>query len=432
MTGVTDEAPITLSGKCSICADSRNPQGYWVGDRTSIRYCDGKTITLLAGGKEAAYQDGTAKQARFDGVLGMACTQNGDKLFVTDFGNNRIRMVDTKTGEVKTIAGNGRFESTDGIGLDAGIHFPRKVVFYRSPTAKPDSVLYFTSSGSVRRFDIESGLVSTLKLENSACANLRIPWGIGCTPSGHLIMSFTLSISLVDPSNGDVKQLAGSSDGFAHGARKNPQFDLPTDLVVVDRERCLYGSHREDNNLLCRITLPTQLFTVASRKQVVSTATNASLPPPPPVPILPLHIAPSADGDSTHHNSNGPTLLAGANPGSDVKSLSAVVAGGNPTSCYGSRTVGVTDSLRASTHADTNRQRDTPASVDAKTAMCDRVVAGDTTVEMKQIQRDMKSIWDEVIRFSDTWKVITSKSGQIGAIGPNAQHIECMHFLVSV
>ncbi len=253
----------------SICADPRNPQSYWVGDRTSIRYCDGKTITLLAGGKETGDEDGTSENARFWWVEGMACTQNGDKLFVTDNLNNRIRMVDTKTGEVKTVAGNGTNESTDGIGLNAGIAYPRKVVFYRSPTAKPDSVLYFTSAGGMRRFDVETGAETTLELT----LNIPGPHGIDCTPTGRLIVSCigTHSIYLVDPSSGDVELLAGSGEwkvtGSADGSGRTARFNWPSDLKLDDEAQCIYVTEYEHHRIR-RVSLPSRLF--ASRTGIVS------------------------------------------------------------------------------------------------------------------------------------------------------------------
>ncbi len=392
----------------SICADPRNAQSYWVGDSSSIRYCDGKTITLLAGGEERSYQDGTGENARFWDVEGMVCTQNGDKLFVTDCLNHRIRMVDTKTGEVKTIAGNGKSESKDGNGLDAGMDRPRKVVFYRSPTAKPNSVLYFTSAGGVRRFDIETGFVSTLTLKSSA---VGYPCGIDCTSSGHLIVSCitTHSIYLIDPSKGDITLMVGSGEcdlpAFADGIGQSARFNLAVGLVLVDSKQCIYVTDR-DNNRIRRVALPTQLFSVASGgpKQVG----------------LSRRIVPAADDDSKHHKSNEASVLASAKPGSDVKSLSVNVAEDDPTSAASAAPTSVIDSLqRASPHAETNRQNDTLASVDAKKAVGDPAVAGDAAVEIKQIQSDIKSVWNEVIRLSNEPRSIVS-----GAVGSNAATIK--------
>ncbi len=208
----------------------------------------------------------------------MACTQNGDKLFVADNGNNRLRMVDTKTGDVKTVAGNGKRESMDGIGLDAGVWHPRKPVFYRSPTAKPDSILFFTSTGSVRRFDIESGAVSTLKLKPA----LLIPWGIDCTPSGHLIVScaHTNSIYSVDPRTGDLELLVGSglrTRGFTDGSGSAARFNSPLDLVVSDSGRCAYVADKQ-NNRIRRMKVLSRLFRTARNRKCVARYASQSQP----------------------------------------------------------------------------------------------------------------------------------------------------------
>ncbi len=286
-------------------------------------------------------------------------------------------MIDTKTGEVKTVAGNGRSESKDGTGLDAGIWNPQKVVFYRSPTAKPDSVLYFTSAnGGVRRFDIESGAVSTLTLKSTPI----YPYGIECTPSGHLIVSCvgSHSIYVVDPTNDVVKVLAGSGasyrSGSADGAGGTAQFSWPIDLVVSDSERCVYVGDKH-NNRIRRMNLPSRLFVPRER---LATA-NVS-------PDMPTQSQPVAE------------TVARALP---------------------------------STTSDSNQQTPSESAdrADAKSAVRGQS-SKSTAVEMKEIQSDIQSMRDEVIRLCDGWKVITSGAaeGKIGAVGPNATYVEGMRF----
>ncbi len=326
-----------FNGLRSICTDPRNPQRYWVGDDTSIRYCDGKTITLLAGGEETGYQDGTGENARFNFVYGMACTQNGDKLYVADNLNNRIRMVDTETGQVKTVAGNGQPESKDGIGLDASTKHPGKVLFYRSSTIKPDSVLFFTSAdGRLRRLDIESGKLSTVKLMSSVVTG---PHGIDCTPSGHLLVSCigTHSIYSINPLTGEAELLVGSggshAKGFSDGSGQTARFNWPSDLVVNDRETCVFVADQY-NNRIRRVQLPSRLF--VSEQKTVSPA-------------------PTANPD--HQNSSESNVRSGS-----VK----------------------------------------PAAIDTGNRPADPAQA----VEMKQIQSELKLIWDEVIRRSNLPRTI--------------------------
>ncbi len=52
---------------------------------------------------------------------------------------------------------------------------------------------------------------------------------------------------------------------------------------------------------------------------------------------------------------------------------------------------------------------------------------------MKRIKSDIKSVWDEVIRLSDGWKVIQSCGieGKI-VIGPNTVHVESKLLMIRV
>ncbi len=368
LVGRNTEGFKTVNDPRSVCADPRNPQCYWVGDLTSIRYCDGKSITLLAGGEKAGYQDGTAENALFDTVEGMACTQNGDKLFVTDCGNNRIRMVDTKTGEVKSIAGNGN--RYDGIGLDARIYQPRNLLFDHSPTAKPASILFCTSAGGICRFDIETGSLSTLAL-NLAVAN---PYGIDRTPTGHLVVSSinTSSIYCVDPSTGDVRLLTGPgtvASGFVDGPNQQARFHSPRSIVVIDTERCAYVTDFL-NGCIRRVTLPLDLFCVAGRDSIIPSAPS------------------NRNTELAIVSSSVPALLIAAS-------------------------------------ADDSKHP-TDASVVRDVSAC-------PAVGMKQIQSDINSVWNEVIRLSDGWKGIASgaANGRVDAIGPNATSIKSMRLMTA-
>ncbi len=86
-----------------------------------VRQVDIKSgiISTLAGTGEKGFSGdgGPATQAAFDGVFGIALTNAGDKLFVADLGNRRVRMIDLKTGVICTVAGNGK----DGIPAQGAI-----------------------------------------------------------------------------------------------------------------------------------------------------------------------------------------------------------------------------------------------------------------------------------------------------------------------
>ncbi len=173
------------------------------------------------------------------------------------------------------------------------------LVFDRSPNVKPDSVLFITSASSIKRYDIESGVLSTLNLVDAP--ERFDPVGIDCTATGHVIVSCcsTHSVYVIDPSVGSVKRLASSGEcGFAD--LKVPEFSSPYDLQIVDSERCAYLCD-EQNNRIRRITLPFELF-----DPFFDLKADLSAPAPAPDPSAPdldlLHVLDydmgKADGQS--------------------------------------------------------------------------------------------------------------------------------------
>jgi sugar lactone lactonase YvrE len=77
-----------------------------------IRIIDGKTgvIATLAGTGEKGYSGdgGPADKAQFGGVYCLALDPKGERLYLADLDNRRIRMIDLKTRTVATVAGNGQ------------------------------------------------------------------------------------------------------------------------------------------------------------------------------------------------------------------------------------------------------------------------------------------------------------------------------------
>ena len=60
------------------------------------------TVTTVAGGAERGYKDGPAKEARFDGAMGL-CVDKQGAVYVADSRNRRIRKI--SGGQVTTVAG---------------------------------------------------------------------------------------------------------------------------------------------------------------------------------------------------------------------------------------------------------------------------------------------------------------------------------------
>ena len=105
-----------------------------------------KTVSTIAGsGFNGGFANGKGTAAKFDGPTGLAVS--GDTLYVTDFGNHRIRAIDLATKVVTTIAGNGNTGSANGIGTNAPI----------------ESTVGITASGNMLYVTTKAGLIRKIE-----------------------------------------------------------------------------------------------------------------------------------------------------------------------------------------------------------------------------------------------------------------------------
>ncbi len=249
----------------SICIDPIHPSNLYIGDYRSIRYYDAEsqTVSLIAGGSVGGFRDGPGQTAQFEWVIGLLCTSHGDTLYACDSYSCRIRMVDTQTKAVSTIAGDGQDQSRDGVGLFSSINRPNKLVFDRSPTGKPQSVMFITSDDGMRRFDIETGALSTCSYRSPPDELSIQPSGIAALPTGRLIVCCSLfhSVYVYDPVSCTYELLAGPGAPFhagrVDGTGETARFVAMSDLVVVEHERCVYVA--ANHQIRC-VALPEHLF----------------------------------------------------------------------------------------------------------------------------------------------------------------------------
>ena len=122
--------------------------------RIIITDAKGKILKYI-GGKESGYRNGSAQQARFFTPQGLAFSDKG--LYVADTGNHSIRYIDLKTGNVKTVAGNGKNEMHRGKGYKA------TSIGLRSPwaLALKNKQLYIAMAGihQIWKLDIEKNTI---------------------------------------------------------------------------------------------------------------------------------------------------------------------------------------------------------------------------------------------------------------------------------
>ena len=153
-------------------------------------------ITTFAGVNSQGYSGdgGLAIQAQLNTPYGVA-TDNFGNVFIAEFGNNRIRKVDT-TGIISTVVGNGNrgYSGDGGLATAATLNLPYDVVL--------DTIgnLYLIDQGNnvIRKVDT-SGIISTVAGtgdggfggdgDSAKYSNLNSPRGITIDRKGNLYIS---------------------------------------------------------------------------------------------------------------------------------------------------------------------------------------------------------------------------------------------------
>jgi WD40 repeat protein len=192
-----------------------------------VTIADANVVTY-AGAQSIGTSDGTGRQARFSGPLGLA-TDN-TTTYVADTGNDTIRAIAIATGTVTTLAGaagqpghvdgsllDARFDAPQGLALDAASH-----------------MLYVGDmlNRVVRRIDLGKGVVSTLSYANG-------PGFVGLDgPSGLAHYGVDLFVAdsndddivAVDLQKGEISRVAGQFDmpGTEDGEGADAGFYGPT------------------------------------------------------------------------------------------------------------------------------------------------------------------------------------------------------------
>ncbi len=245
----------------AICADPLHSNGWWIGDYTCVRYCDGNAISLVAGGEENGAMDGVGGAARFSFIHGLICTRNRKRLYLSDHDGCTIRMIDLATQTVTTVAGSGRAETVDGHGYDASFIEPCHIAFDRSSSAgggDGESAVWITAE-SLRRLNLTTRIVTTAHLDD---IKLFPQASISCTPDGTLILANRSTMYMFDPVSERLTILAGSPTrwGCVNGSGvDDAQFSSLHSVVVIDRDQCVYVTDAS-NHQIRRVTLPAIIF----------------------------------------------------------------------------------------------------------------------------------------------------------------------------
>jgi sugar lactone lactonase YvrE len=245
------------SGGVIYVADSSN--------YTIRKIASGGVVTTLAGAPgKSGYIDATGGSAEFNQPYGIAIDGSGN-LYVTELGNNTVRMV-TSGGVVTTLAGTaGSAGSTDGTGTAARFNQPIGIAIDGSGNlyvadSNNNTIRKIASGGVVTTLAGSPGSAGTADGTGSA-ARFRSPRGVATDAAGNIYVadSGNCTIRKVTPA-GVVTTLAGTPGTFASvpGTGAAALFDVPVGIAVGTT-----GSTYVTNELAFTIEVGAQATTVA-------------------------------------------------------------------------------------------------------------------------------------------------------------------------
>jgi sugar lactone lactonase YvrE len=199
------------------------------------------TITTVAGNGTSGFNGdgGSATSASLAMPSGVAL-DNAGNVFIDDANNNRIRRVDSVSGIITTVAGDG----SSGFGGDGGLA-TNAALSLSSPFSGPGGLavdaagnVFFTDVGNarIRRFDAVTGVITTVAGSASSCnvatlgdggaatsASLCFPQGVAVDPRGVVYISdngFSVGyqrIRRVDAATSIITTIAGAGFGGFRG-----------------------------------------------------------------------------------------------------------------------------------------------------------------------------------------------------------------------
>lgn len=191
-------------------------------------------VTTLAGSGESGFKDGTALEAEFKQPYDLTVSNDGT-IYISDSDNHRIRKLDT-LGEVTTLAGSGSSGFQDGYGEYAQFNSPRGI------EVDSDDNLYIADFGNnrIRKIDSE-GFVTTIAGSGAPSfqdgdakyAQFNGPIGIALDKKVVIVADhYNNKIRKIAP-NGNVTTLAGlGGSGAIDGIARDSSFDSPVGLAM--------------------------------------------------------------------------------------------------------------------------------------------------------------------------------------------------------
>ena len=229
-----DLSVVSFNSPQSIATDGLN---LYVADTNNhkIRMIEIATgrVDTLAGSGDKGNADGTGEAASFNHPRGVVT--DGLYLYVADTGNHSVRSINLINGQVTTLAGAGVAGDVDKAGADARFNSPRGIAISGKKLFVSD---YFNQT--IRIVDIETGKVSTVFPKRGWLSGResKLPYFPGSIVIDNDMLYVAdydnHTIRRIDLSSGKMDVLAGSGRaGTATGIGKAASFNYPSEVALV-------------------------------------------------------------------------------------------------------------------------------------------------------------------------------------------------------
>ena len=261
------DSPLTVMNRAAVPAtDDPLSEGSSSAEAAFVQQSDlsGTVRYVVNGGgstKRFAGDGGLALDALLNFPTAIAADAEGD-LYIADTMNHRIRRVDARTGRITTIAGVGlpRFGGDGGPSVAAGLNEPAALVVQGARLYVADQ-----SNNRIRMVDLRTGVITTVAGTGTAAFNgdgrpateaaLAGPSGLTIGTDGRLYIADTFNgrIRAVDPATGIIETVVGDGGEYRYQGEMeaaSPSLSRPSG-IAVDVEGNVFMTD-SDNHLVRR------------------------------------------------------------------------------------------------------------------------------------------------------------------------------------
>ena len=212
----------------------------------------GEMVSVAGNGQKGFSGDGgLATEAAFNGIYAIDIAPDGEKLYVADLTNWRVRRIDLKSGVVTTLAGNGE----QGVPRDGALAADSPLVDPRAVTADADGNVYILERrGNALRVVDNSGRIRTLIKPGDITPDLNGPKHLCIDQNGNVIIADAENhlLRLYDTQTGVTTTVMGTGEA---GDGTNASDPLRTQLrrphgVFVNAAGVLYVSDSYNHRIL--------------------------------------------------------------------------------------------------------------------------------------------------------------------------------------